>query len=313
LSSVLLEANLRKEDAAPEPLPGSVLARFLELRGRRIVNACGALWYTVPGRFLMSVPYQTMLNPDPDELRRMIRETRTCGARFPSLSWTGLPSGLYVLRRRAYDIGSLHSKHRPRVRHGMQQFEVRPAQKAELLEQGCALNLSTMARQGRYDAEFGEPKRWGRFVEAAFACPGVSFPAAFAGSRLAAYMVTCREQHWLHILHQLSRQEDLPHFPNHFLPYTLTAPARRATSLEAVCYGYVPLFAADGLHEYKLRFGYEMVPHCSAIQLHPALKRVLDRPLAHAAVSVLRSLRRNDQHLETIETVLKGARSSRRG
>ena len=56
-----------------------------------------------------------------------------------------------------------------------------------------------------------------------------------------------------------------------------------------------------------------MVPHCSAIQLHPALKRVLDRPLAHATVSVLRSLRRNDQHLETIETVLKGARSSRRG
>ena len=30
-------------------LPGSVLARFLELRGRHIVQACGALWYTVPG------------------------------------------------------------------------------------------------------------------------------------------------------------------------------------------------------------------------------------------------------------------------
>src|ERR1700749_4274347 len=52
----------------------SVLARFLELRGRRIVRACGALWYTVPGRFVMSLPYQTMLNPDPDELHRMIRD-----------------------------------------------------------------------------------------------------------------------------------------------------------------------------------------------------------------------------------------------
>ena len=56
-----------------------------------------------------------------------------------------------------------------------------------------------------------------RFVEAAFACPGVSFPAVFSGSRLAAYMVTCREQKWLHILHQMSRQEDLPNFPNHLL------------------------------------------------------------------------------------------------
>ena len=194
LPSALLEANLSKEDSARAQFPGSVLARFLELRGRRIVSACGALWYSVPGRFLMSLPYQNMLNPDPEELRRIIRETGLCGARFPSLNWTGLESGLYVLRRREYDIGSLHAKHRPRVRHAMQHFEVRPAEKSQLLDQGCALNLSTMARQGRYDPEFGELRRWERFVEAAFDCPGVSFPAVFSGSRLAAYMVTCREQ-----------------------------------------------------------------------------------------------------------------------
>jgi hypothetical protein len=195
----------------------------------------------------------------------------------------------------------------------MQHFEVRPAQQRELLEQGCALNLSTMARQGRYDGEFGDARRWARFVEAAFACKGVSFPAVFAGPRLAAYMVTCREQGWLHILHQMSRQEDLPNFPNHLLTYTVTAQAAADDSLEAVCYGYVPLFAADGLHEYKLRFGFEMVPHRSAIQLHPMLKSVLDRPLARAAVRAARRVRKNDQNLETIETVLEGARSSRRG
>jgi hypothetical protein len=313
LPSALLEANLSKEDSARAHFPGSVLARFLELRGRRIVSACGALWYSVPGRFLMSLPYQKMLNPDPEELRRTIRDTGLCGARFPSLDWTGLQSGLYVLRRREYDIGTLHAKHRPRVRHAMQQFEVRPAEKSQLLNQGCALNLNTMARQGRYDPEFGEMRRWGRFVEAAFDCPGVSCPAVFAGSRLAAYMVTCREQGWLHILHQMSRQEDLPNFPNHLLTYTVTAQAVADASLEAVCYGYVPLFAADGLHEYKLRFGYEMIPHWSAIQLHPMLKAVLDRPFARAAVRAVRRLRRNDQHLETIETVLEGARSSGRG
>jgi hypothetical protein len=175
----LLETNLLEGDCPRAQLDGSVLARFLELRGRRIVKGCGSLWYTVPGRFLMSLPYQKMLNPDLNELRLMIREAGAFGARFPSLNWTGLEGGLYVLRRRAYDIASLHAKHRPRVRHGMQHFEVRPAEKAQLLGQGCALNLSTMTRQGRYDAEFGEQRRWERFVEAAFACPGISFPAAF--------------------------------------------------------------------------------------------------------------------------------------
>jgi hypothetical protein len=313
LHGALVEANLSKEDSAREQFPGSTLARFLELRGRRIVRACGALWYSVPGRFLMSLPYQKMLNPEPEDLRLMIRETGVCGARFPSLSWTGLESGLYLLRRRDYDIGALHVKHRPRVRHAMQHFEVRPAEKRQLLDQGCALNLNTMARQGRYDPEFGDPRRWGRLVEAAFDCPGVSFPGVFSGSRLAAYMVTCREQNWLHILHQMSRQEDLPDFPNHLLTYTVTAQAAADASLEAVCYGYVPLFAADGLHEYKLRFGYEMVPHWSAIQLHPAVKAVLDRPLARAAVRAVRRWRRSDQHLETIETVLEVARLSGRG
>jgi hypothetical protein len=312
--NTLVEANTHAFSSANSAnlrLPGSVLARFLELRGRRIVKGCGAIWYPVPGRFLMSLPYQAMLNPDPAELRRMIRETGASGARFPSENWTGLESGLYVLRARKYDLDSVHAKHRPRVRRGMQCFDVRPATKAQLLSQGWVLNLSTMARQGRYDPEFGDRRRWETLVEAAFACSEISFPAAFAGTRLAAYMVTCREQGWLHILHQMSRQEDLPNFPNHVLTYTVTKQAAADASLDATCYGYVPLFAAGGLHEFKLRFGYEMIPHRSAIQLHPVLDTVLNCRAARAAVRVARRLRHENQQLETIETVLEGARSSR--
>jgi len=286
------------------------LARFLELRGRHIIKACDTLWYMVPGRFLMSLPYQAMLNLDPDEVRRMIRETGAFGARFPSLSWTGLESGLYVLRHRDYDIGSLHTKHRPRVRRAVQCFEVRTAEKVELLNQGWELNLSTMARQGRYDAEFGDRHRWERFVEAAFACPEIVFPAVFTGPRMAAYMATCREEKWLHILHQMSRQEDLPNFPNHLLTYAVTKEGATDASLEAVCYGYVPLFAADGLHEYKLRFGYNMVPHRSAIQLHPALNVVLNQPVTRLAVRIARRLRHENQQLEMLQTVLEGAHST---
>jgi len=306
------KGNLLEDETAQMQFPGSVLARFLELRGRRILCACGVLWYSVPGRFLMSLPYQRILDPDPEEVWRMIRDTGVFGVRFPSGNWTGLDSGTYVLRPRNYDIGSLHIKHRPRVRRGLQHFEMRPAEKAQLLEQGRVLNLSTMARQGRYDPEFGEPGRWERFVEAGFACPGISFPAVFSGTRLAAYMVTCREQKWLHILHQMSRQEDLPDFPNHSLTYAVTLQAAADATLDAVSYGYVPLFAADGLHEYKLRFGYELIPHRSVIQLHPALKAVIDSRLAKIVVRAARCLRRSSQRLETVEAVMKGAQLSGR-
>jgi hypothetical protein len=286
------------------------MARFMALRCRRVTEACGSVWYLAPGRFLMSLPYQTMLNPDPAELSRVIRDTGAFGARFPSLTWSGLDSGLYVMRKCNYNLASLHAKHRPRVRHALQRFDVRPAGKNELLQQGLELNLGTMARQKRYDPEFGEPRRWARLVEAAFVCPEISFPAAFSGTRLAAYMITCREEKWLHILHQMSRQEDLPDFPNHLLTYTVTQEANVDASIEQVCYGYVPLFSADGLHEYKLRFGYEMTPHRSAIQLLPILNTLLNRPAARAAVRWARRVRPGSQQLETFQTVIEGAQVS---
>jgi hypothetical protein len=313
LPNTLLGANTHAhswEKSTRLHCPGSVLARFLELRGLRIVRDCGAIWYAGPGRLLMSLPYHAMLNPDPVELRRMIRETGAFGARFPSASWTGLESGLYVMRAREYDIDSVHVKQRPRVIHGLQSFYVRPATKAQLLSQGWALNLSTMARQGRHDPEFSDRRRWETFVEAAFACSEMSFPAAFCGSRLAAYMVTCREQRWLHILHQMSRQEDLPNFPNHLLTYMVTRQAACDNALDAICYGYVPVCAAGGFHEYKLRFGYEILPHRSAIQLHPVLDAVLNSRVARAAVRVARSLRPEHLQLGRIGTILQGAHSS---
>src|SRR3974390_1768283 len=122
LQDALVEASpaARVSASGDLQLPVSALARFLELRGRRVVKACGALWYSVPGRFLMSLPHQRMLDPAPEELRSMIRDVGAVGVRFPSVAWAGLASGLYVLRRHEYDIRSLHVKHRPRVRHALQ-------------------------------------------------------------------------------------------------------------------------------------------------------------------------------------------------
>jgi len=78
----------RNAHVADVHFPGSVLAHFLELRGRRVIKACGSLWYEVPGRFMMSLPYQGLLNPDPRELDAMLRQSGLIGVRFPSTQWT---------------------------------------------------------------------------------------------------------------------------------------------------------------------------------------------------------------------------------
>jgi hypothetical protein len=304
-------STLLKAEAAGVHFPGSILGRFLELRGRRMARACGTLWYEVPGRFMMSLPYQRLLNPDPGELREMLSSSGALGARFPSVDWSGLDSGMYLMNRQPYDLDNVHIKQRPRVRRGLQRFRIRPATKTELLKQGRELNLSTMRRQGRYDEEFGDARRWQTFVEAVFACTEVSCPAAFVGSRMAAFMITCCEQGWLHILHQMSNQEDLAEFPNHILTFAVTKEALQDESIDSVCYGYMPLFAADGLDEYKQRFGYRLVPHRSAIQLHPRVGSLFNNSFTRGLVRVGRWLAPRNQQFETIENVLQGASRSR--
>lgn len=292
-------------------VPGAGLATFMELRGRRVVDGLGALWHGVEGGFYMSVPYQLRLDPDAQEADDFLRSHRAVGIRFPSLCTPGVASGLYVCRRKPYAIESVHRKQRYRVRRGLERCRIRQVEESELLTQGLRLNLDTMHRQGRYDSEFGDPRRWRCLVGAVRRCPPVVPVGAFVGGRLAAYMITCREDGWLHILHQMSSAEHLDDFPNHALTFQVTKEAAEDPSLDAVCYGVLGLVKTEGLHEYKLRFGYELVPHNSVCRFHPLLAPLF---AAGPICELVRGMRRvlpGYQRLERLETVMHAARLSR--
>jgi hypothetical protein len=294
-------------------LPGAGLANFFSRRGRNIFEACGALWHSVPNRFLMSLPYQQPLDPAPGEIQGLLRSSGAVGVRFPSQKWPGMPGGVYVYRGRDYSLKSVHIKHRPRVRKGLQVFEVRAVGEDDLLNQGLQLNHETMARQGHYDPEFGEAGHWARLVRAMRECPEIGAIGAFDGQRLSAYMITCREDRWLNVLHQMSRQDDLKSFPNHALTYWVTKTASEDASLEGVSYGLVPLIAIEGLHEYKLRFGYQVFPCTCVVVLHPRLDLMLNNRLVQRGVQLLRNLRPADQRLEMTDTILRGAAATSEG
>jgi len=304
MASVLQVPNYSK----PRPGPfGIQFARHMEMRGRRIVEAGGVLWQSVARRMFISIPCQLRLDKSRDEVDRMLRTARALGVRFPSVTRAGLPGGLYVCRTRTYDLASMHRNFRQKVRQGMQRCEVRDVQCDELASQGMLLNLDTMERQGRFDAEFGDRARFERLVDAVFRVPAMGVRGAFVDGRLSAYDITCREDGWVHIVHKMSRRSDLEHCPNHVLDYTVTREALADTAVEAVTMGWQSMLSMDGLHEYKTRLGYEFEAHNCVIQFHPAISPLLTSHPVLGAVTMLERWREKSPRVALAGTVLRGA------
>jgi hypothetical protein len=298
----------RVREKAP---PGQMLARFMDLRGRRVLETAGALWYSMDGHLYRSLPLQRTFEPNPEELDEMLRFTRGLGANFPSQIQPGLPNGLYICRHKDYDFGSVSRSFRCKLRRGLKQCEIRRVEPA-ILDQAIQLNLDTMERQGRFDPEFGDPVRWKHFVAAVRQVPTMAVWAAFVNGRLAAYRITHREDGWLFVLYHMSRTEDLKFCPNHALDFELTREITRDRDLEAVSLGTMGLVSKPGLHDYKLRLGYEVIPRNWAFRLHPALSRILASETLVKMANLAARIRPNDR-LKQVAVVLEGARLSRLG
>jgi len=199
------------------------------------------------------------------------------------------------------------------VRKGLQRCEVKPVPEEVLIREGIQLNRETMERQGRFDHEFGDEARWTNLCKAVGKSPKVRVLGAFVDGALAAYSVVYEEDNWTHILHQNSRVDLLEHYPNHALAFTITSEAMAKPGTEAVSYGLKSLVNTAGLHDFKLRIGFECEPQNSVCYLHPALAPVLTSGLAVWSLKKLRELRAEDQRLQRIESVVAAARALRLG
>lgn len=306
-----MRAQIEPRIPASRELEGTGIAEFFARRGRKVVEGCGALWHSVEGRLLVSLPHQLRLDPDGQQIRGMLWKTAMTGVRYPTVAGFGQLGGIYVNTNKRFDFSHLDRSFRARVRRGFEQCEMRPVEPAELLSQGLELNLDTMKRQDRFDPEFGVEQQWKRLVEAIYHSPAIHAVGSFVQGRLAAYAITCREDRWLHILHRMSRTADLHYCPNHVLDFTLAREIAADPALDAVSMGYVALVPKPGLHEYKIRLRYTVWPHHSVIQFHPALAPVLTSRLMEALVGAAQRWRARDQRWQRIFAVLAGAQLSR--
>lgn len=291
-------------------VPGANMAIFWESRGRRVFEMNGVLWVHHKGPFFSPLPLHLCLDAEPDEINAILRKASIKGIRFPSSKLPGLPGGTYVIRPAGYGLRSIDSKHRGRVKHGLDTCEIRHLDPDELLLLGMELNRDTLSRQGRNDPDFLDPVKWKQLVEAVRHCPGMSIHGAFVDKRLATYVISCREGEWLHILYKMSRTVDREHHSDHALDYSIIQEASRS-GINLIGNGCVSTLPHEGLDRYKRQLGYQVVEHSLCIHFHPLLAPLLS---SKASVSIARcacSLFPKRESLTYGTRILEGASMSR--
>jgi len=287
------------------------MARFWERCGRHIFEMEGVFWAHHKGGFYTSLPLQLRLDFELEEIRSILRRASIRGLRIPSQHRPGLPGGMYVARPGGYDLKAVNRKQRGHVTRGLEACEIRPVEKQELLDQGPALNLDTLERQGRQDERFLDPAAWVRFVEAVFLSPGMAVHGAFVEGRLANYIVSCREGAWLHLLYKMSCTALREHYPDHALDFALIQGAD--PGVEFISNGALSMMPNDGGDRYKRQLGYEVVPHNLCIHFHPRLSPILTSRLALPAARLACSVLRGNERLVYASRILEGAWLSRSG
>lgn len=288
-------------------MQGHNTALFFERRGRKIIEFGGNYWFSTEKRMYMPIPFHLDLSFERGEIASFLARKNLSGVRYGSTSQPGLDGGLYVIREKNYTSAMLESRQRRDVKKGLESVEIRPVTADVLLAQGLQMNVETMERQGRFEAEYADPQQWARLVRAIDETEGASVLGAFVGDRLAAYGVHMVEDGWCHLLHQFSSAELLPTRANHALCFEGIAQMMRRDDVHTYCGGLSSLIQLEGLHRFKLRQGYTFEPRQTVVQLHPLLDHTLLSRFGQTQVARWRASKPEDQRVQRIGSIVEAA------
>jgi len=312
LISIVTASGMALATPAPETtaLPGANLARFWELRGRRVIEAHGILWGQYKGPFFTSLPFHLKLDLEREELRRIFRETSVKALRFPSTNRPGLAAGMYVCRPEGYGLQSVSRTQKAHVIRGLDACEIRPVDPGELRSEGIQLNRDTLARQERQDPTFLDPARWSGFVDAVERTPGMTVYGSYSNGRLSAYLIGCREGEWFHLMYKMSRTADHQNYPNHALDFWFVTQAAKTPGVRFVGNGFSSVVPNPGLDRYKRQLGYELAEHNLCLHFNPILEPVLTNKVTVAIARRASAALPKNEGLAYKTKILEGARLS---
>jgi hypothetical protein len=251
-------------------------AGFLSAIGHRVVSVSDVQWYDASPGFFLSLPSHHLLTPPPDMLRAVLRNQPCAGVRFPApLDGPGKLSYQIVCDTRGYDLEQLSANARSKVRRGLRRCVVAPVPFATIASEGRAADRGTLARQGRAGRLEGDA--WQRFWSAAAATPGMEGWAAYAGDRMAAFLVSVQFGDSVEFLLARSRSDCLDAYPNNALVFEVAREMLGRRGLRQITFGLESLEPVGPLDQFKFGMGFRTAPLRQRVVFHPLIRALLQR------------------------------------
>jgi hypothetical protein len=285
---------------------------FLERMGHTIRKCAGVYWFDAHPRVYMSVPYQTLVNPD-DVIINNVLHKDGLALRYPCKLGRGKNSYRLVVDTPSYDFPYLQPRRRSQTRRGLERCIVRRIDFSELITKGHNLNKDTLERQKRVFNPKSE-SYWNRYFHEASLTDCAEAWGAYVDSKLASYLIAFQMEQVSHILILRSSTELLDCYPNNALLFRYIQTVLREKIAREVSYGYEPIQGQiKGLEQFKLSMGFHAKPIGQIVDFSPWVRSVIGSPLGTTIPLIANFIFRHNEKAKKLAGLVRWYRSQQKG
>jgi hypothetical protein len=272
------------------------LAQFYRRNGQRVARTPNAFWY-MPSPLAWSIfPYREYPIVGEEDYSQLWKESRRAAVARTIRADAAAEEAnraLYICAIDGYDLDSVSSNTRSKIRRGLGANEIRRIGFDELAEGGAALHESTLRRQGRRVPNDAR-EQWAKTCRSAGEA-GFEGWGAFHEGRLVGLVLAFHFDGRYHLSSIRSDADALKSYPNNALIFTITKSALERDDVHDVSYGLESVqHGLDGLDAFKLSMGFTRVPVHETVVLRPVLRR-FRRPATAAAVALANRFPERDE------------------
>ncbi|HME13017.1 MAG TPA: GNAT family N-acetyltransferase [Candidatus Acidoferrum sp.] len=261
--------------------------RFIEAQGLPVFAAQGSLWVEKRKFFYESIPQHRRVHLRPQAAARLFRGGAAV-LRYTCEEHEGDPSFEYVCSQKPFSLEALSSDARRRVRRGLESCEIRPADFTLLAERGCAINRSTLERQGRSGVEWMTDEAvWRRYMTACAGIPNVHALGAFVEGQLCGYSMAVTVDDYAYLYHTQALSEYLKYSPVNALTYAMTKAMLECEGIQNVSQGLESFQPLPEVEKFKLGLGFRKRALGRKVVINPLARPLFSSPAIWLAKNAL--------------------------